>query len=783
MYKRKQEISKNSTIIKAIRFRDKLFSIKIISDIFQAIFEFLLSLLLSRATILGNMSPFGLAFISAQCGFNRGFFAIIGSFLGYFSVNTGIYSIKYLTASILTIAAAYIVRDFKFFEKKVFMPCTTALSISFTGIMFLINAGFSFTGLVLLLSEILITGILTFFYIPAIQNAQNSNDKMHFGGKCVLFGSVLISLYPITILDILSPARLIALITVLIISYIGGFMKGSSVGVAMGMILDAAAGITPFFTCTFGFCALISGVFNQSGRVIFVCIYIISNATVSLLGIDDVRFLSGIYESILASALFILIPHNVLQAVRIKMQGDTVKSGDYIKKMRETAKKYANDACSAFNEMYMTMSKTMPHDAKPRRIQDDISAVFDSAANQICKKCVLCSSCWEKDYMSTISALNDATNAMIARGRAVPEDFPIHFSARCIKFPSFLIYINEGLATLLARSRYKEKLQDNKILIAEQYAGITSVLRQIAYNLSDSPEFIPLSERKLRKYAEAFGNISTVTCYRDPSGHIRAELTGDGVYKIMEQAHAFSVGLSGILDVKFTLPEQICDSEGVRVILKQKENYHANIGVGMCQAKGSLISGDTSTYFITDYGKAYMLLCDGMGTGAEAYAESKTALRLIERFLRAGISPEEALRTITPAIKLRHEQSSFVTIDIAQIDLFTCACEIYKCGAAPTYIVSKNSVKKITSNSMPAGINEQHGKICDITKLKLSPDDLLVMVSDGVSDGLDDNELVRLIQANNNSLPREIAAKLIEHMQNNKFDDKTSLVMKLCANE
>ena len=36
----------------------------------------------------------------------------------------------------------------------------------------------------------------------------------------------------------------------------------------------------------------------------------------------------------------------------------------------------------------------------------------------MCKSCVLCAQCWQKDYVTTLAALNDVTQPMLARGRA-----------------------------------------------------------------------------------------------------------------------------------------------------------------------------------------------------------------------------------------------------------------------------------------------------------------------------------------------------------------------------
>ena len=62
-------------------------------------------------------------------------------------------------------------------------------------------------------------------------------------------------------------------------------------------------------------------------------------------------------------------------------------------------------------------------------------------------------------------------------------------------------------------------------------------------------------------------------------------------------------------------------------------------------------------------------------------------LRLLERFLRAGVEPEAALRTLNDAMTLRGaETGTFTTIDLVRLDLQSAQATVYKYGAAPSYL-------------------------------------------------------------------------------------------------
>ena len=95
-------------------------------------------------------------------------------------------------------------------------------------------------------------------------------------------------------------------------------------------------------------------------------------------------------------------------------------------------------------------------------------------------------------------------------------------------------------------------------------------------------------------------------------------------------------------------------------------------GVAARKRDGETVSGDAGTYFKRADGTLYVLLCDGMGSGAQANRESTLAIRLLRQFLQAGVDTEQALVILSSALALRGEEAGgFTTIDLLQVDLFT----------------------------------------------------------------------------------------------------------------
>ncbi len=201
----------------------------------------------------------------------------------------------------------------------------------------------------------------------------------------------------------------------------------------------------------------------------------------------------------------------------------------------------------------------------------------------------------------------------------------------------------------------------------------------------------------------------------------------------------------------------------------------AMAGVAAGKRPGQSVSGDSGGWFQDGDSALWVGLCDGMGTGPDAARDSRFAYHLLEQFLSAGISPEVALSTVAGAMALRWESSgTFTTIDLLRLDLQSGEGCLYKLGAAPTYLRRDGVVSRFTSSTLPAGLNNDPTP--DLTRFRLRPGDLAVLVSDGVTDGSDDSALRDAIRHWHGSSPRELAAALLGP-ETDASDDRTAIVL------
>ena len=107
----------------------------------------------------------------------------------------------------------------------------------------------------------------------------------------------------------------------------------------------------------------------------------------------------------------------------------------------------------------------------------------------------------------------------------------------------------------------------------------------------------------------------------------------------------------------------------------------------------------------------------------------------MERFLEAGFQKEKAFAMVNGAIASQNAGCNLTTLDVCAVNLLTGDAEFIKAGAAPSYVKRGNRVDEVEADTLPLGSMEELSPMTQV--LKLADTDMLIMVSDGVSDAID----------------------------------------------
>ena len=743
----------------------------------ECLIRFLLGALLAGAEIFGGYAPFGLGMVGASGSGLDGFCALMGACFGYLTMEGLVEGLRYAAACVLAFSVAFAFFDAGVYRRSWFMPLTTAAIDGVTGFIYLSDRGWTPENLVFFATELLLCGAAVYFYRIAFTPWTEKREEEGLTTRqtvslLLLLGTLLLTLSKLTLLGDLSVGRFAAAVAVMAVAGRGGISAGATAGVAVGLGMDLSTGGMPFYAMAYALSGVMAGVFHRQGRLAVTLAYVLTNGAAVLWNWEGGLHIPLLYEVFAASVVYLLLPEKLLRQVgalvaREPRHGTQERAAEYVReRMEETA--------AAFRSLYESMRGTL----RPARPNDgDAATIFDRAADRVCRHCALNASCWQRDYVSTYNALNDALPALLERGRGEGGDFPAYFVNRCMKFGDFLTAVNEELAGLLCRRQYQSRLRENRAAVCRQYGELAEVLGTAAAELSAELVPDPVREKRLRQYLTAQGIECELAAYYDEAGHLRLELEGAGLAPLRQNGQVEK--LSRLMNVPLRAVE---GERRDKLVLVQSEPLMAVAGVSARKKDGQTVSGDTGAWFKHDDGALYVLLCDGMGSGRLAQRESALAVRLLEQFLRAGVRPENALRTLSAALALRGEEEiGFTTIDLLRVDLFTGEGAIYKYGAAPSYVKKGTAVSRVTGCALPAGLAGGEGGSPHVTQLKLEAGDCVLLISDGVTGGQGDQWVRDLLAGFDGGSPRALAQQILDESGNRAGteDDRTALVIRL----
>jgi stage II sporulation protein E len=191
-------------------------------------------------------------------------------------------------------------------------------------------------------------------------------------------------------------------------------------------------------------------------------------------------------------------------------------------------------------------------------------------------------------------------------------------------------------------------------------------------------------------------------------------------------------------------------------------------------------NGDSTSVFENRENMFYALISDGMGSGEEAHMTSRITAVFLEKLLCAGNKKSTVLKMLNNFIRNKNLEC-FTTVDLLEIDTITSEASFVKSGAAASYIIRGGKLFKIASTSLPIGITREISS--EEIRFELKGGDLIVMISDGVSQSFEDGAWLLSVlsdEINADAPLADIARSLIEKAKtkNGRNDDMSVVVLR-----
>ena len=498
--------------------------------------------------------------------------------------------------------------------------------------------------------------------------------------------------------------------------------------------------------------------------------FILGNGIISLFMLNTLSLSLGILNLILGCGYTVFLKETVVHRLK-RLAG--VHSGvndlemHYIEGLRKTQKTKIERA----GRMYLQLSKAFVSVDHGEGFKQKI---VNEALN-VCKNCSKQEYCHQNRKSDTILELNHSAEKIIEKGKI--SNLPITLTARCIQ-PMDLVKALQDSYNL--NKHYFEENPSSETELALQLKSIADMLFALSDDISKLPEFDKDIENQARDIISArIGAVKEISCRKSGESHIISVSVKENE-KDMGQKIASAL-YQGYLGSYRFLTGGTDKNGGFYGDFAPKTKYNIEAHALRQNKSGQKVCGDSFTYLQGETNKYIAAISDGAGSGFRAKKESEGALDLLEALWEADIKREDAFLIMNRLLLLKGEKEDYSTVDVTELDLENGVLYWTKIGAVPGYIIRENTVEKIESGALPMGIVT---KINPVTTKKLvKQGDIIVLVTDGVYDGLNngnEDKIKEMLFDLKKESPKSIAENILNSAQRTGInDDMTVLVLKV----
>lgn len=726
----------------------------------------------SQLEALGDMSPFTVSFISAV-KFDYCFPVFIASSMGYFLSKGWQTALKYtIASSLICLVKLTISRRFSHKDFSAVNYIASFLATAIPGMLFKAFTDFNYVSFFMVLCESFLSLSASVFFIRSFRTPVFKTGISALGVKdSVSFVlSVCVFLMCMSGFDVegLSPARIFSCLALMFIS----FYKGSAAGSISGVCIGAALCIDPDFRYLFpcyALSGLVSGVFSPLGQIVTALSFGISYSVISLLEGTGSNVIISLLEVAVASAAFMIVPSKWITSL-----GDTLKKSGIAPDNPVYRQVSQNLHCAANNIYEVSDIISKVSDKLDSIINPEVNRLFANLQQSVCVGCENKSRCWNKMFDSTASDIL-AISGIEKRGKG-----KLPLEKRCTRQNMLISQIEENAFEYANNMAVKMKIREMRKVLTDQFCGMGDFLHETADKIAGSKVEDTAKSAALRTALQDAGIYTDALCYyTDKDGRVTIEIS------IIDRP--FETDRRKLQHIiEFMSKRRFGDAEinvgDVKTTITFEEKYIYDVQFGFCQKplneKG--FCGDSVSFISSGEGTRTALISDGMGTGARAAIDSTLTSSVIEKLISGGFSVEGAVKAVNSAMIMKSTDESISTVDAVNINLYTAVADFYKSGAAISFIRSGNEIFIVKQESLPLGIIRNISPAH--TRVNLSPGDIILLVSDGVTSedcGWINDELLSWSTNSMEDLSSHICSLAHLRSDKNTRDDITCAALKI----
>ena len=419
--------------------------------------------------------------------------------------------------------------------------------------------------------------------------------------------------------------------------------------------------------------------------------------------------------------------------------------------------------------------------------QKELLYIHNKVCTEVCENCVCKNNCKIREQNQVLAVVKKLIIEVDEYGVELSVTTKRDLERTCKNFKEFkqalMLYLMEVKHDRVWRERVKISKQASIVTMRTFMDAINHVTKELDASIFEDDRL----QKKIILFLRKLGiRPLKVMLFVAKHGHYEIHISAKTKQGNCISSGDIAEGLSKITKRNF-IPEYkekpVVKEEYETIVFVEKPTFQVLTGMAKIEKAGSQISGDNFLVVDIPGGRKCVLLSDGMGSGQDAFEESKLILELAEVLLEAGIEPELVIEMINATLVTGNEDIVFGTLDMCILDQYRGMCEYIKAGSATTYELTKFGSKIYQATTLPLGI------LADI-KLDhyyshMDDNGYIVMITDGVLELIPNEKRETYIQTimeaaktrNPNELAQIILTSVLELQQGNAVDDMLVLVI------
>ena len=673
----------------------------------------------------GSFAPFAASF-AASCSGIYSIIAAAGSITGIFAFHSGLTGFRYFAITLLTAATLNIaVRTFQMEKERLLRILCPSVCSFIVNIIFLISQKSSADLFLSIICETVLCGASVPVFSEALRQIHSKtalqitkNQRKNF--FCFIL-SLTLALSHLRCIGFFGES-VCCFAFFLIILYFSRF-SDSYTGIVSGICCAftfAMNGEADFAAVMFALCGCILSFFNFEKRV-FSAITVIACALAACAFGEYTDFLPIAPSAAAAGILYCVIPGKYIEIGSENTEEDICagsSSGSYKSNVIAAAVGSLSDCVNA-------VRKTLEPLVVP-----ELENELIRAKDKICGECEICDSC-----INEIKDNNNPCYHKIAEAFSSGEPdfscFPDKFSSTCFRSKKMLEEMKKSYFIHCTNINAGNRINRIQALAGNQFRTFGGIIGQACDTSAGTAVITSKTDAVCAASVRDFGvEIKDARLCTDKAGREYFDVS------FLKPKDNFSVTaltekLKEDTGYELDFPALIQNGNVYDLIFRQREKLTFNIAAAIKPAEGKNVCGDYYRCFKDSFSRQTVLLSDGMGTGSRAAVDSAFTCETFCNLIKSGLDEKTAAAAVNCAMMIKSTDESFSTIDFLRLDPVLKTAKIFKCGAAPSFILKKKTVSVAETESTPIGILDNVNM--SVSSFDIEAGDIILIASDGVS--------------------------------------------------